>query len=435
MNDDIEFDILALKYIDGALTVAELARLNERLRADALARERLNQIATHATALADLARMQPHKSPTRLPKQGPFSYSRSEWLKVAVAVLVLTAGISYYLVSRQGESVILVQCVGGANWNGAQGEVRSGLVAGMRLSDGTLELDGEASSAQIRFMDGTLITLGGGTELKFASDGQKLLHLKSGSLTATVAPQPNSKPMRIRTTLAEIEVLGTVLELTVKPDQTLLNVEKGLVRLRRLADGREIQVAANSAASVSLDTGADLRVSMQDDTAPKWRRVFEVPPDENWKGQWRPADDKSPGRLGAVPYIAANKPDGGIITHNGIAARTFSKSAGQPAILASESCVMQLRWRTAMPSAIQVMLLTQKPSGGFGGNFESSILSSQFPLGADGWYRAQLPLKDFRAVTPQAGTHPAGAKVMTVLVSSYAADVHLEIAEIGISEP
>lgn len=434
MIEDDEFDILALKYIDGTLSPSELARLNEHLRASSSARERLTQIATQAVVLADISRMQPRKS-ARPPEPSPFSSYRSAWFKAAAALLVLTAGIAVFWTGRQGESVVLVECVGGANWYGASDEMRSGLIAGMRLTDGTLALDGEASSAQIRFADGTQITLSGGTELTYSSDGQKRLHLKSGTITATVAPQPNGKPMRIRTAMAEIEVLGTVLELSAKPDQTLLIVQKGLVRLRRMADGREIQVPANSAASASLDTRAELLVSKQDVTTREWRQVFHVAPDENWKGQWRAADGKSPGRMGAVPYIAGRKRDGGVITHHGITARTFSVRTGQPAVLASASSMLHLRWRTAVPSQIQVMLLTDNLSGGFGGNFEYSIMASQVSAGADGWHHAKVPLKDFSTVTPETATEPAGTKVMTVLVSSYGTDVQLEIAEIGILQP
>ena len=102
---------------------------------------------------------------------------------------------------------------------------------------------GKESLAVLRFPDGTILELGGETSVPRISDPVrpgKTVSLASGSITATVAAQPQAKPMLFTTPHAEARVLGTVLRLQVDPDpklgSTRLDVAEGRVRLTKLLE-------------------------------------------------------------------------------------------------------------------------------------------------------------------------------------------------------
>src|SRR5204863_9685163 len=97
----------------------------------------------------------------------------------------------------------------------------------------------------LRYDDGTTFDLAPGTLTKvFAA---RILLLR-GSLTGDVQPQP--QPFLIRTPEGEARILGTRFTLSVDSG-TKLVVQKGLVRLTRLSDGKSADVAAGQSAVAS----------------------------------------------------------------------------------------------------------------------------------------------------------------------------------------
>ena len=103
---------------------------------------------------------------------------------------------------------------GTLSWSGASA-TRQSLRTGDRIGGGQLVLDGGSATATLRFADGTTLTLTGDTELTVSDDGQKRLRLGRGLLSANVQPQPAQRPLLIRTSTAELKVLGTVFTVSV----------------------------------------------------------------------------------------------------------------------------------------------------------------------------------------------------------------------------
>jgi len=101
------------------------------------------------------------------------------------------------------------------------------------------------SEATITCRDGSSLTLGPRTELSFSvSHGQYQSHLSSGSVSAVIKKQDNRRPFIISTKSAVATVLGTELSLFAGDSSTSMEVEKGLVRIMRLADGKKVEVPA-----------------------------------------------------------------------------------------------------------------------------------------------------------------------------------------------
>ena len=109
---------------------------------------------------------------------------------------------------------------------------------------------GDKISATVTFADGTILHLEPGTEIRLESvaaaarPGGKQLRLISGSLSASVARQPEGLPLLIQTPHALVMVVGTEFDLNVATNQTALEVTHGLVKMTSAGDAKPVNVAA-----------------------------------------------------------------------------------------------------------------------------------------------------------------------------------------------
>jgi ferric-dicitrate binding protein FerR (iron transport regulator) len=103
----------------------------------------------------------------------------------------------------------------------------------------------DGGAAAVRYDDGTVVRLDGGSEAWFeAADGAKRVRLAHGRLAAEVARQPTGHPAVFATPEAEVAVLGTALAVTSAGGETLAEVSHGRVAVTRLADRARVEVAA-----------------------------------------------------------------------------------------------------------------------------------------------------------------------------------------------
>ncbi len=108
---------------------------------------------------------------------------------------------------------------------------------------------GVSSAAGLKFEDGTRVDLGG--QSSFAELPGRRLSLPAGSLRSVIVKQPADRPLVFVTPHAEATILGTAIRLTVDPRSTILEVEEGKVRFKRLLDGKIIDVPAGHFAVAS----------------------------------------------------------------------------------------------------------------------------------------------------------------------------------------
>lgn len=416
-------DLLTQRYLDGTLSDDELATFQQRLREDAELREHLRAIAEQAVAFGDLARSQ-----TIAPAAPPIRSGRTSWLTLAASLAVLAASAVLFLSNRQPAVLTLVENTGTVTWSDG-----SPIAPLDRLPAGTIATVGETSSAQFRFGDGTLITLHGETELTFSEDGRKILALSRGTLSAEVKPQPAGRPMLVRTPSAEAEVVGTAFDLTARPEDTVLKVNEGLVKLKRLADGSEINVPANRSAVASLDAGSALDAASTPEPLTNWSFDFTTTtPPRDWRGF---AKD---GAMHASPYVAKKQDDGRVTTHYGVSVRTALLE--EPLrLLATGSSVIRYRVRQEEPGSLQFMLLTHRTGGGFGGNFECKIGADELQPDAEGWCEIAIPIARFEPIDSRAQLrqrHPtaAGNVITSAIVSSYLEDRKLTVTRFELIE-
>lgn len=125
-------------------------------------------------------------------------------------------------------------------------------------------------------------------------EADKVLRLDSGSLTVAAKPQPASAPLRIRTDVATITVVGTRFRLIVDTD-TRVTVDEGVVEVR--AGNEHLRVHPRQSATVRDDAWPALvpmdltrEVAMVRDFAPQ-----NGQPPLHWHGRVAPCP---PGRSG-----------------------------------------------------------------------------------------------------------------------------------------
>jgi ferric-dicitrate binding protein FerR (iron transport regulator) len=292
MNNELK--ALARAYGDGTISESELHRLEGILQNDPHARQQylheLNLIdAMEELSLSDALptrNINQLYSPQTSRNQSRITLKHRGMLGVlAAAVLMITS----FIWMRTGNSHIgtIAELHGHVRWTGSDGVIVDQLQAGDLLPGGTLEILSANAWATFRFHDRSTFTLSGDAEAVFSDQGQKRLLLRHGNLSADVQPQRADSPMLVRTSSAEMQVLGTQFNVNARATQTLLAVNEGRVSLLRSSDGKRLEVPAQHLAIASLDAGEDFTVQPRRAHIKTWQSRLENDTDV-MHGFWKP---------------------------------------------------------------------------------------------------------------------------------------------------
>ncbi len=292
---DDELRALARAYGDGTISGTELQRLDGLLQLDQGAREHFLREMNLIDAMEEWALGgQPglRDQDLVLPSPTKSIASRFAWVPwtsaavLAVALLVFTS----FVWLNTGNSTIgtVVSIQGPARWTGQDGVVENDLEVGESLSGGTLEVLAADAWASFRFNDGSIVTLSGEAEAVLSDLSQKQLQLRHGSMSAEVEPQPVASPMIVRTPAAELEVLGTQFNVSVRTTDTELAVNEGRVRFLRSSDGKTLDVSAEHRAVASLDPAQEFSIQTLGQQVKTWQSSLESD-SVLMHGYWKPA--------------------------------------------------------------------------------------------------------------------------------------------------
>ena len=429
---EAELDDLLVRYADGTLDTDALAALEAELARSGTARARMRELAEQVFAIAEAGRCREARSPGRRVVDFPtekWPWLRRRVLATLAAAAVLTAIFSIMHYRSRGALLEVVGVYGGAAWS--DGQKRVPLVVGARLPAGTIETEGETATAEVRLADGTHFTMHGCAEAVFSDGDGKQVTLKRGKVTAFVAKQETGRPLRVRTPAANLEVLGTVFSLDAVPQRTSLAVSHGRVRLRRLVDGREVEVGAEQHVAASL-VSSDALVPQVMKTPPiEWALHFDLAP-ESFTGTWIAAAGLDPAFIAAEPVVEMRHDDGRLFVHHSVIVRSASNSPADAFASLTANSVLRLRLRIKKQLPLQLMIATRRPNGSFGGNFESMKLHPQIVAGPD-WQTLEVPIRGFVSIHPERGKVAAGNQANVVIISTLQEQVGMEISEISIA--
>ena len=239
-------DDLIQAHLDGALTPADRAELEQLLLASAEARRRFwDETAWHgrlhdAAQLAWSVPVSADVAPARAPR-------RTRWW---LGGLGLAAAAALALMLRPG-ALPPDPTPRGAAW---LAEVRGPVLvtrdgtAWEALAGRPLQPDDElwvdtGGWARVEFADQTQLTVEEQSALAFHGTNLLALDLRRGHLMADVHPQPAGRQLVLTTPLARATVHGTAFSLDAGPRSTQLRVQRGLVRLAHAQQDSEVDVA------------------------------------------------------------------------------------------------------------------------------------------------------------------------------------------------
>ena len=390
---------LLLRHLEGRLTAEERAQVNDWLRTDPQARAFLRELAEQAVMIADLERealgrqevlhehgamMPAASSIVPMPGRTPASTFARTLLAIAASIIMALGASLYFQAVHNEPHIAKVAGISGAvQWTGNGGRVLRELSLGTELSGGTIEGLAPGSWFELEFKDGSTVEIFGNAVLTFSENGQKKLHLKEGSLSANVKPQPPGRPMLIHTRSAVVEVLGTQFEIEAELATTTLNVSKGTVRIKRLSDGATVDVPARHRAVAVMDQ--ELSVVPLPAPVNHWRSHLNRGP--AGLGNWSPPSGTRGASIGTVPYT----------TEQGktIFALGFGVSCGkQPPVILEPGARLHIRGRLAASHPVFFGLTVRRENGEFAGKFQTIRPAVEFPAGQD--FDVVLDLRDFQ---------------------------------------
>jgi len=422
--NQLDWEFVIGRHLDGIATAEEVKALSAKLESDAQVRLLYLRLAEIHARLATGEIATPRDGTTEeqlrdLVVQLESSSKRRhrQWnvltgvnghglLTVAVVVIaVLSLGLVYQLMySGQrdpGASNIvphhsiadapiarITGLSGSLIWTGDRGQMVRDLKVGRELAGGTIEGVAPDSWFELQFNDGSTVMISGTSMLTFADAEQKELRLKEGIFSANVAPQPEGKPMLIHTPSTVLEVLGTQFDVEANMVSTVLNVTEGKVRVRRLSDGREIDVPARH--RVVAEGDGDLTLRSIPESVNHWKSQLHQRPGSY--GKWLPATQDRAAAQKAIPFIPSEHPAVTLY----LSGVPVSRNDGRPVVVRSDSHFI-VRGRLNNPAKVYFGIAVSDLNGDFAGKFRLDLDSDQ-PFSepdSDGNFEVAYRLSDF----------------------------------------
>jgi len=415
MNEENSWEELIDRHLRGELDDAEKERLAELLDSDDDARQQFVEQAQWDTEMSEALRESRH-SPgdvDRLAAQqsapkGEGAKTRFLRMMLAVAAVVivaLSAGLIYQLAQTKSGSVEtdniaeqprasepsiarITGLSGALIWTGDRGQIVRDITVGTELAGGTIEGLAPDSWFELQFHDGSTVMISGTSMLTFADPGQKELRLREGIFSANVVSQPTGKPMLIHTPSTLLKVLGTQFDVEASMVSTVLNVTEGKVRMRRLSDGREVDVPAKH--RVIAEGGGDLNLQSVPESVNHWKSQLHVRP--GGYGKWLPATEQRAATQKAIPLTPPDNPSVTLY----LLGIPVSRSDGPPVVVRPDSRFV-VRGRINKPARVYFGIAVSDGNGEFAGKFRGD-LGSQQPISEpdeDGQFEVVYRIRDF----------------------------------------
>ena len=392
MNKSIQS--LVRRYQDQQLNSEELRELNNLLRTDNHAREIFMQETNLIAAIEDIADeqnlgdrldalpMQPLDTHTQLANRWTMA---TGWLIAALAASLLLALFSVSSGRTEDKTIATVMGVNGPlQWTGNGGQVRSDLSVGMKLPGGTIDGVSPDSWFSLQFDDGSVVVTSGNSMLAFSDLGQKVLHLKSGRLSADVRPQPDGSPMLIHTRSATLAIVGTSFEIDADSAATALNVTQGKVRVKRRSDGQLVDVPAQHQVIAAADQ--ELSVSQIPKISHQWQSRLQDGP-RRVHGRWLPRTADQDPMLGCLPVVTEK--------NKTIYSASFRVTVPDAApVMTNERSIINIRGRLDRATNLYVGMTLKTTEGEFAGRFQVVLPSRKLRTGTA--FNYALEIENFR---------------------------------------
>lgn len=414
MNDKNHWDEFIDRHLRGELNESEKEGLAELLDSNADARQDFVQHAQWDTEFAEALRESSQSShdanvlAVQQTADGQWaskpSVLRPMLAIAAVVIMALSAGLIYQLASPQtgtpetdvataprasDMSIARITGLSGSLiWTGDRGQIVRELKVGEELAGGTIEGMAPDSWFELQFNDGSTVMISGTSMLTFADLGQKELRLREGTFSANVMPQPNGKPMLIHTPSTLLKILGTQFDVKANLASTMLNVTEGKVRMKRLSDGREVDVPAKH--RVIAEGSGELSLQSLPESVDHWNSQLHLKPGSY--GKWLPAMQGRAAVQKAIPLVPPDNPNATL--H--LLAISVSRHNDPPVVVRPDSRFV-VRGRLDKPARVYFGIAVSDSAGEFAGKFRGDFAEKQ-PMSKpdkNGEFEVVFRIRDF----------------------------------------
>ncbi|MCA9054911.1 MAG: FecR domain-containing protein [Planctomycetaceae bacterium] len=419
---------LIANYLDDCLVEEEAAELQAWLKSEAahrrefaaaLARDEQLRVLVQAQRPSPAQETAPGVHPA-VPPHSRRSPRITRWMLTAILLVALGWLV---LPNENNASVVTYEGGGRAVSLHTLDGRASGLQAGATFTTGTLQVDGEGTRANFSYADGSRVLVAGGAELAFElGEGRQLL-LHHGTLAADVSPEATVLPLVLRTPTAEAIGRGTSFIVDARGTDTLLRVNTGSVRVRRLADDQTLLVAQNQQVHTEQNSDTPLQAETVKPAPTSWKASPKTAGNVQSIGEWKAGEVlKAQGRDIFRPALATHETHFHAGAHNDF-----------PGLVTlNDNSAIRIRFRLNRRTNVGVFLSTHSPTWNFTGNFQAYIDIHKSPADADGWRTATLPIGAFHPLHKSGPTFQAGCVAATLYATTYADDVGLEVSQLEV---
>lgn len=418
-------DELLARLVDETIDSAEMTELESLLEGNPGAQDRyLHYLGLHEdlhTRSGQSDSVAQHGVLERCSTGLAFRPNRVGWKTVAgLAASVALAGVMFFLLRSDSNFATIVDYGGPVSWTGQGQDSEATMTVGLEIGDGILETAGGDSWVELKFADGTDAQLSGIGTLEIEKrDNQKRLRLSGGSLSVNAEPQLPGKPLVVATPSAEAEVLGTQFNILASAFSTNLEVNEGLVRVKRLADGRVEEVKPDHEIVVALETNTDFSAHKRVDSVSQWQSQL---PRDIMQGQVTTAGNaRASTHLWRGDRAIGEKLKQPVLLHS-IVLDPSASSLPRVKIQPGQRIVVKGRTREA--GRVHIGFATNHWEGGLAGKFASyhPVLASEFEI--------ELSLAEMPRTKPRFATLPNGQEMIYLWVQSVHKDIGLEVESV-----
>ena len=414
-------DELLARLVDEKIDSAETSELESLLEGNEEAQDRyLHYLGLHEDLHARSGQSDSFDQQGRVDDLTGLGYRQKKvgWKTVtALAAILALAGVMVFLLRPDSNFATIVDYGGPVSWTGQGQDSGIAMKVGLKIGDGMLETAGGESWVELKFADGTGVQLSGIGTLKIEKrDNQKRLRLSGGSLSVEAEPQPPGKPLIVTTPSAEAEVLGTQFNILASSFSTNLEVNEGLVRVKRLADGRTEEVKADHEIVVALEADTDFSAHRRVDSVFQWQSQLAR---DIMLGQvTKTGNARASTHLWKGDQAIGEKLKQAVLLHSIV---LDPSAAGLPRVKIQPGQSIVVKGRTLEAGRVHIGFATNHWEGGFAGKFASyhPVSGSEFEI--------ELPLEEMTRTKPRFATLPNGQEMIYLWVQSVHKDIGLEI--------
>jgi hypothetical protein len=270
MNNEEQSELtrkLLLRYLNDDLDGGSAQQLNEQLRGNEDLRREAALLLLQEAQLFEIGEARRELGPEYVEEIRATLGSRMMGLLLgvvrrpawAIGLAGLAAGIVLCAIALAGLTFLAHPKIGQVEGNVTIERNQERLIAhkGARLRPGDRVTVGQQGLASIRFARaGLTVWLSESTRLSLGDHRTGVwLFLESGSLGAALENRRRGMRVRLRTTQAEVEVVGTTFNLKADQNSTRVEVWKGEVHVTSASDGSAVLINAGHYAVAASGTG------------------------------------------------------------------------------------------------------------------------------------------------------------------------------------